>query len=74
MHQKIGGNNLFYLEKDNYFEDCKQGLLKKNFYHFYFFLEVHVIQKIINWSDKKMVLVPSVKQTPKEPLGNSTRS
>ena len=26
---------------------------------------MHVIQKIINWSDKKMVLAPSVKQTPK---------
>ena len=33
-----------------------------------------MIQKIINWSDKKMVLVPSVKQTPKEPLRTSTRS
>ena len=33
-----------------------------------------MIQKIINWSDKKMVLVASVKQTRKEPLGTSTRS
>ena len=33
-----------------------------------------MIQKIINWSDKKMVLVLSVKRTPKEPLGTSTRS
>jgi len=32
-------------------------------------LIVHVIQKIINWSDKKLVLVLSVKQTPKELLG-----
>ncbi|KAK2565834.1 hypothetical protein P5673_010115, partial [Acropora cervicornis] len=30
-------------------------------------LNVHVIQKIINWSDKKMVLAP-------KPLGTSTRS
>ncbi|PFX18703.1 hypothetical protein AWC38_SpisGene16921 [Stylophora pistillata] len=28
----------------------------------------------LNWSDKKMVLVPSVKETPKEPLDTSTRS
>ena len=33
-----------------------------------------MVQKIINWSDKKMVLVPGVKQTPKEPLGTSTSS
>lgn len=33
-----------------------------------------MVQKIINWLDKKMVLVPSVKQTPKKPLGSSTRS
>lgn len=37
-------------------------------------LNIHVVQKIINWSDKKMVLVPGVKQTPKEPLGTSTSS
>ena len=29
---------------------------------------------MINSSDKKMVLVPSLKQTLKEPLGTSTRS
>ena len=37
MYKKIGGDRLYYLEKDNYFEDYKHETLKEIFIFSIFF-------------------------------------